>query len=80
MLDTKLRVKILEEIKENPEAFETAPEFMKMDIDFIKEATDINPLVWDFVTEEIKVEFNNDLNENVSAESKYSFYFLDEER
>ena len=53
---------------------------MKMDFNFIKEATDINPLVWDFVTEELKAEFNSDLNEDVYVETKDSFYFLDDER
>ncbi len=80
ILDTKLRTKILEEIKENPESFEDAPDFIKMDIQFVKEATETNPLVWDFVTDEIKVEFNSGLNENVYTEAKDSFYFLDDER
>ena len=80
ILDSKLRIKILEDIKENPDAFETAPEFMKMDFEFIREATDINPLVWDFVTEELKAESNSDLNEDVYVEAKDSFYFLDDER
>ena len=80
ILDTKLRIKILEAIKEKPEAYEDAPDFMKVDFSFVKEATDINPLVWDFVTEELKAEFNSDLNEDVYVEAKDSFYFLDDER
>ena len=39
-----------------------------------------HPLVWDFVTDEIKSEFNGDLNEDVSVEAKDSFYFIDDER
>lgn len=80
ILNTKLRTKILEDIKENPSAFEEAPEFMKLDIEFVREATEINPLVCDFVTEELKAEFNSDLNEDVYVEAKDSFYFLDDER
>ena len=53
---------------------------MKMDLSFVKEATDINPLVWAFVTDEIKEEFHSDLKEDVYVETKDSFYFLDDER
>ena len=80
ILDTKLKLKILEEIKENPSAFEEAPEFMKLDIEFVREATEINPLICDFVADEIKAEFDNNFTENVSVPAKDSFYFLDDER
>ena len=59
VLDTKLRLQILEEIKENPSVFEEAPEFMKLDIDFVREALDNNPLVWDFVSHELKMEIED---------------------
>ena len=80
ILNTKLRTKILEDIRENPSAFEEAPEFMKLDIEFVREATEINPLVCDFVADEIKAEFDNNFTENVSVSAKDSFYFLDDER
>lgn len=80
IIDTKLRLKILEEAKENPSAFEEAPEFLKLDIEFVREATEINPLVCDFVTDEIKAEFDNNFTENISVSAKDSFYFLDDER
>lgn len=67
ILDTKLRVKILEEIKENPSAFEEAPEFMKLDIDFAREALNNNPLVWDFVTDELKYELSDTFGDKVTV-------------
>ena len=73
-------MKILEDIKENPSAFEEAPNFMKMDIEFVREAAEINPLVLDFVTDEIKTEFDENFTENVSISAKDSLYFLDDER
>ena len=63
-MDTKLRLKILEDIKENPSAFEEAPGFMKLDIEFVREATEINPLVCDFVADEIKAEFDNNFTKD----------------
>lgn len=76
ILDTKLRIKILEEIKENPNAFETAPGFMKMDIDFVTDALNNNPLVWDFVTDEFKTELENTVGDKVAV----SIYEYEEER
>ena len=80
VLDTKLRLQILEEIKENPSAFEIAPEFMKLDIDFVREALDNNPLVWDFVTYEIKEELSDGIGDTVGVSAINSFDILDEER
>ncbi len=80
ILDTKLRLKILEEIKENPSAFETAPEFMKLDVDFVREALDNNPLVWDFVSDEIKEELSDGIGDTVGVSAITSFEVLDEER
>ena len=76
ILDTKLRIQILEEIKENPNAFEEAPEFMKLDIDFVREALNNNPLVWDFVTDELKTELENTVGDKVAV----SIYEYEEER
>lgn len=67
ILGTKLRIQILEEIKENPSAFEEAPEFMKLDIDFAREALNNNPLVWDFVTDELKTELDNMVSDKVAV-------------
>lgn len=80
VLDTKLRLQILEETKENPSAFETAPEFIRLDIDFVKEALDNNPLVWDFVRDEIKEELSDGVGDTVGVSAINSFDFLDEER
>ena len=80
ILDTKLRIQMLEEIKENPSAFESAPEFMKLDIEFVRESLNSNPLVWDFVSDEIKEELNGDIADTVGVSAITSFEVLDEER
>lgn len=67
ILDTKLRLKILEEIKENPSAFENAPEFMRMDIEFVREAIANNTRVWDFVTNELKYELSDAFGDKVTV-------------
>lgn len=80
VLDTKLRLQILGEIKENSSTFEEAPEFMKMDIDFVREALNNNPLAWDYVADELKEELSDDIGDTVGVAAITSFDILDEER
>lgn len=67
ILDTKLRLQLLEEIKENPSAFENAPEFMRMDVEFAREAIANNTSVWDFVTDELKYELSDAFEDKVTV-------------
>ena len=80
VLDTKLRLQILEEIIENPSAFENAPEFIRTDIEFVREALKNNPLVWDYISDELREELSDDMGDTVGVATITSFDILDEER
>lgn len=79
VLFDQLRTQILSEISSNPAFYDTAPDFMKYDIDFARAALEENPLVLNLIPYEVREELNDELHETKEQED-HSFDFLDEER
>ena len=63
----KLREHYLETIANDISEYENVPDFIRLDIEFSREAVKANPLVWDMLNDEHREELSDEIGDRVTV-------------
>lgn len=69
----KIREHFLEAIVNDISEYENVPDFIRLDIEFSREAIKANPLVWDMLSDEHREELSDELGDRVTVSNSLDY-------